>query len=75
MGNRLNVWDIVIPIVTLIAGLIGGFFIGVYYLRKQLEQMQKDPEMIQKLARQMGYKVNKKQVQQVQQMMKKQKWK
>jgi hypothetical protein len=75
VGNRLNVWDIVIPIVTLIAGLIGGFFIGVYYLRKQLEQMQKDPEMIQKLARQMGYKVNKKQVQQVQQMMKKQKWK
>ena len=71
----MNVWDIVIPIVTLIAGLIGGFFIGVYYLRKQLEQMQKDPEMIQKLARQMGYKVNKKQVQQVQQMMKKQKWK
>jgi hypothetical protein len=71
----MNAWDIVIPVIALIVGLAAGFFIGVYYLRKQLEQMQNDPEMIQKLARQMGYHVNKKQLQQVQQMMKKQKWK
>ena len=71
----MNAWDIVIPVIALIVGLAAGFFIGVYYLRKQLEQMQNDPEMIQKLAKQMGYNVNKKQLQQVQQMMKKQKWK
>jgi len=65
------VWDIVIPIVTLIAGLVGGFFIGVYYLRRQLEKMQNDPEMLQKMARQMGYNLNKQQMQRMQQMMKK----
>jgi Uncharacterized protein conserved in bacteria len=67
------VWDIVIPVVTLIAGLVGGFFIGVYYLRRQLEEMQNNPEMLQKMARQMGYNINKQQLQRVQQMMKKQK--
>lgn len=67
--------DIVIPIVTLIIGLVGGFFIGVFYLRKQLENMQNDPEMIQKMAKQMGYNVNKKQMQQVQQMMRNQNFK
>lgn len=66
------VWDIIIPIVTLIVGLVGGFFIGVFYLKKQLENMQNDPEMIQKMAKQMGYNVNKKQMQQVQQMMRNQ---
>jgi hypothetical protein len=67
------VWDIVIPVVTLVAGLVGGFFIGVYYLRRQLEEMQNNPEMLQKMARQMGYNINKQQLQRVQQMMKKQK--
>ena len=67
------VWDIVIPVATLVAGLVGGFFIGVYYLRRQLEEMQNNPEMLQKMARQMGYNINKQQLQRVQQMMKKQK--
>lgn len=40
--------DIVIPIITLIVGLVGGFFIGAFYLRKQLEKMQSDPEALQK---------------------------
>ena len=66
------VWDIVIPIVTLIVGLVGGFFIGVYYLRNQLEKMQNDPEMLQRVAKQMGYNLNKQQMQRMQQMMKKQ---
>lgn len=70
----MNAWDIVIPIVTLIAGLAGGFFIGVFYLRKQLEAMQRDPAMLQKMAKQMGYNVNKQQLQRMQQMMKNQKW-
>jgi uncharacterized protein YneF (UPF0154 family) len=61
--------------VTLIVGLVGGFFIGVYYLRKQMEAMQANPEMLQQMAKKMGYNLNKKQMQQVQGMMKNQKWK
>lgn len=68
-------WNYIIPVITLIVGAIGGFFVGVFYLRKQLEGMQNNPEMIQKMARQMGYKMNKQQMNQVQNMMKKQKWK
>jgi uncharacterized protein len=68
-------WNWIIPIVTLLAGGIGGFFIGVYYLRKQLENMQNNPEMLQQMAKQMGYNMNKQQMTKVQQMMKKQKLK
>jgi uncharacterized protein len=68
-------WNWIIPIITLIAGGIGGFFIGVYYLRKQLENMQNNPEMLQQMAKQMGYNMNKQQMNKVQQMMKKQKLK
>ncbi|TNJ65819.1 YneF family protein [Paenibacillus hemerocallicola] len=68
-------WSWIIPIVTLIVGLVGGFFIGVFYLRKQMEAMQANPEMLQQMAKKMGYNLNKKQMQQVQGMMKNQKWK
>ncbi|RAV12647.1 YneF family protein [Paenibacillus contaminans] len=68
-------WNIIIPIVTLIVGAAGGFFAGVFYLRKQLERMQNDPQMIQKMAKQMGYNMNKQQLGKAQQMMKKQKFK
>lgn len=64
----------ILPIVTFIVGLVGGFFIGVYYLRKQLERMQNDPEMLQKMAKQMGYNMNKQQMNKVQTMMKNQKF-
>jgi uncharacterized protein len=67
-----QVMTIVIPIITLIVGLVGGFFIGVFYLRKQLEKMQNDPQMLQKMAKQMGYNMNSKQMQRAQQMMKNQ---
>lgn len=67
-------YNIVIPIVTLLVGLAGGFFIGVFYLRKQLEKMQNDPEMIQKMAKQMGYNLNKQQMSRAQNMMKNQKF-
>lgn len=67
-------YDIVIPIVTLLIGLIVGFLVGVYYLRKQLENMQNNPEMLQKMAKQMGYNLNGKQMQKAQQMMKNQKF-
>lgn len=62
--------DIALPIITLVVGLIGGFFIGVYYLRRQMTTMQNDPEMLQKVAKQMGYNLNGKQMQRAQQMMK-----
>lgn len=68
-------WDIILPILTGLAGILIGFFIGVFYLRKQLERMQTDPKMIQEMARKMGYKVNKQQLNQVQNMLKKQKFK
>lgn len=71
----MNMWDYLIPIVTLIIGLAGGFFIGVYYLKAQMEKMQNDPQMIQKMAQKMGYNVNKQQMQKMQKMMKNQKWK
>ncbi|GAA0373383.1 YneF family protein [Paenibacillus motobuensis] len=64
--------NIVIPIVTLIVGLIGGFAIGVFYLKNQLSKMQNDPQMLQKMAKQMGYNLNNKQMQRAQQMMKNQ---
>lgn len=61
--------DIIIPIVTLIVGAVAGFFAGVYYLRKQIENMQSNPEMIQQMAKKMGYNLNKQQTNKMQQMM------
>ncbi|MDB4867541.1 MAG: YneF family protein [Cohnella sp.] len=66
------VWTIVIPIVTLIVGAVIGFLVGVFYLRRQLTKMQSDPEALQKMAKQMGYNMNKQQLQKAQQMMKNQ---
>ncbi|URN95188.1 MAG: YneF family protein [Candidatus Pristimantibacillus lignocellulolyticus] len=67
-------YNYVIPIVTLLIGAVVGFLIGVYYLRKQLENMQNNPEMLQKMAKQMGYNLNNKQMQKAQNMMKNQKF-
>jgi uncharacterized protein YneF (UPF0154 family) len=61
--------NIALPLITLVVGLIGGFFIGVYYLRRQMTTMQNDPEMLQKVAKQMGYNLNGKQMQRAQQML------
>lgn|SRR5690606_35544591 len=82
LGETMAWYNIVIPIVTLVVGLIGGFIIGVFYLRKQLENMQNNPEMMrkqlesmnpetmQKMAKSMGLNINSKQMQQAQKMMK-----
>lgn len=67
-------WNYIIPILTLIVGAVGGFFAGVYYLRRQLEKMQSNPEMLQEMAKKMGYNLDKKQLGKAQQMMKKQKF-
>jgi uncharacterized protein YneF (UPF0154 family) len=68
----MNVWDIVIPVLTLLVGLVAGFAGGVFYLRNQLVKMQKDPELLAKMARQMGYNMNKQQLQKAQQMLNRQ---
>jgi uncharacterized protein YneF (UPF0154 family) len=65
-------YDVVIPLVTLIIGLIGGFFIGVFYLRKQMEAMQNNPQLLKEMAKKMGYQVNQKQLNQMQQMLRSQ---
>ena len=70
----MTVWSYIIPVITLLAGAAGGFFAGVFYLKKQLEKMQSDPDMLQKMAKQMGYNMNKQQMQKAQQMMKNQKF-
>ncbi|GBG10105.1 hypothetical protein PAT3040_04817 [Paenibacillus agaridevorans] len=72
--NGMEWYNIVIPIVTLILGAVGGFLIGVFYLRRQIERMQNDPAMIQKMAKQMGYNLNKQQMSKAQNMMKNQKF-
>ncbi|MBN2982060.1 MULTISPECIES: YneF family protein [Cohnella] len=68
----MSAWNIVIPIVTLIVGAVLGFIFGVFYLRNQMTRMQNDPEMLQKMAKQMGYNMNKQQLQKAQQMLSKQ---
>ncbi|OPA75557.1 hypothetical protein BVG16_19630 [Paenibacillus selenitireducens] len=64
--------NIALPIITLVVGLILGFVIGVFYLRRQMTKMQNDPQMLAKMAKQMGYNMNSKQMQKAQQMMKSQ---
>jgi uncharacterized protein YneF (UPF0154 family) len=65
-------WSYLIPILTLIVGLVLGFIVGVYYLRNQMTKMQNNPEMLQKMAKQMGYNMNNQQLAKAQQMMKNQ---
>jgi uncharacterized protein YneF (UPF0154 family) len=65
-------WTYIIPILTLIVGLVVGFIVGVFYLRNQMTKMQNNPEMLQKMAKQMGYNMNSQQLAKAQQMMKNQ---
>jgi uncharacterized protein len=65
-------WTYIIPILTLIVGLVVGFIVGVYYLRNQMTKMQNNPEMLQKMAKQMGYNMNSQQLAKAQQMLKNQ---
>ncbi|MCC3374847.1 YneF family protein [Cohnella sp. REN36] len=69
------VWNILIPVLTLIVGIVLGFIIGVFYLRNQMTKMQSDPDALAKMAKQMGYNMNKQQLQKAQQMMKNQNFK
>ncbi len=67
-------WSWIIPILTLIVGAAGGFTGGVFYLKRQMEKMQSNPDMLAKMAKQMGYNLNKQQMNKVQNMMKNQKF-
>ncbi|MFM9328254.1 YneF family protein [Paenibacillus mesotrionivorans] len=67
-------WSWIIPILTLIVGGAGGFAGGVFYLKRQMEKMQSNPDMLAKMAKQMGYNLNKQQMNKVQNMMKNQKF-
>ncbi|MDG0792572.1 YneF family protein [Cohnella ginsengisoli] len=68
----MSFWNILIPVLTLIVGLALGFLGGVFYLRSQMTKMQNNPDMLAKMAKQMGYNMNKQQLQKAQQMMKNQ---
>jgi uncharacterized protein YneF (UPF0154 family) len=63
-------WDIIIPIVTLLVGLVGGFFIGIYYLKRQMTNMKMDDKQLQAMAKSMGMNLNPKQMAQASKMMK-----
>jgi uncharacterized protein YneF (UPF0154 family) len=65
-------WTWIIAILMLVVGLIVGFIIGVFYLRSQMTKMQNNPDMLAKMAKQMGYNMNSQQLKQAQQMMKNQ---
>lgn len=65
-------WTVIVAIVALIVGLVVGFIVGVFYLRSQMTKMQNNPEMLAKMAKQMGYNMNKQQLNKAQQMMKQQ---
>jgi uncharacterized protein len=58
-------WNIILPILTLIIGLVGGFALGVWYLRRQMTNMQMDEKQIQQIARSMGMNLNQKQLNQM----------
>lgn len=66
---------VIAAIVALIVGLAGGFFLGILYVRKQMEQMQNDPKMIQEMAKKMGVSLNRQQMNKARQMMNKGKFK
>ncbi len=63
-------WSYIIPILTLILGLVGGFFGGAYYLRRQMMNMQMDEKQLQTMARSMGMNLNQKQLKQMSRNMK-----
>jgi uncharacterized protein len=62
-------WNTIIPILTLIIGLVGGFFGGVYYLKYQMTNMKLDDKQLQAMAKSMGMNLNQKQLTQAQKMM------
>lgn len=65
MEGTSTMWEYIIPILTLIIGLVGGFAIGVWYLKNQMTNMQMDEKQLQQIARSMGMNLNQKQLNQM----------
>ncbi|WP_134699820.1 YneF family protein [Ammoniphilus sp. YIM 78166] len=63
-------WNYIIPILTLILGLVGGFFGGVYYLKHQMTNLKMDEKQLQAMAKSMGMNLNQKQIMQASKAMK-----
>ena len=61
---------VVTALIAVAVGLAAGFFIGVYWVRRQLEQMQNDPKKLQEMARQMGISLNQQQLNKARKMLK-----
>lgn len=55
-------WSYIIPILTLILGLVGGFFAGIYYLKHQMTNLKMDDKQLQAMAKSMGMNLNQKQI-------------
>lgn len=68
--GTINMWDVIIPIITLLVGLAGGFYIGVIYLKRQISKMQMDEKQLAQMAKSMGMNLNQKQLKQMSQRMK-----
>ena len=61
---------IVITAIVSAAGLAAGFFIGVRFVRRQLEEWRRDPAKIQEMARKMGVSLNRQQLNKARKMLK-----
>lgn len=61
---------VITAIVSAAAGLAAGFFIGVRFVRRQLEEWQRDPAKIQEMARKMGVSLNRQQLNKARKMLK-----
>lgn len=69
--NNLTWYNIVIPIVTLLVGIVIGFYLGVQALKKQMTSMSVDDDQLRAMAKKMGYNLNQKQLNQIKNMQKK----
>lgn len=58
-------WDILIPIITLIVGFIIGVVFTSFLVKKKMGNMFNDPKTISQLASSMGMNLNQKQLNQV----------
>ena len=67
----MTVWTWVIGAACLVGGAVGGFFLGVWFLRRSMANMQWDDQDIAQMARRMGMNLNPRQLQAVKQQMKK----
>ncbi len=58
-------------VIGLIVGLVGGFFLGVWVLRRSMTNMDMDDKDLAAMAKRMGVNLNPRQLQLVKQQMKK----